>query len=145
MSPNPLIGPIIALVAWSIVVLFWMALVRFGAMKKVGRGLGNAKRGGRGQDLEGVLPPEANWPAHNYTHLMEQPTLFYAITLALIALDDRIAMNLWLAWGYVALRMVHSIVQNTVNDLKLRFPLFLLSSLCLVAMTLHAALRFFHA
>jgi hypothetical protein len=143
MNANPLIGPVIALVAWSIVVLVWMAVVRGAAMKKIGSGLGKAKRGGRGQDLEGVLPAEANWPAHNYTHLMEQPTLFYAITLALVALDDRIAMNMWLAWAYVALRVVHSIVQNTINDLKLRFPLFLLSTLCLLALTLHAAVRFF--
>lgn len=144
MSYHPLLGPVIALVAWSIVVLFWMAYVRFSAMKKVGRGLGKAKPGGRGQDLEGVLPPEANWPAHNYTHLMEQPTIFYAIVLALVAMGDRMDLNLWLAWGYVVLRIVHSLVQNTFNDLKIRFPLFLLSTFCLLGLTVHAAASFIH-
>ena len=144
MSHNPLIGPVIALVAWSIIILFWMGYVRFSAMRKAGSGLGKAKRGGRGQDLEGVLPPEANWPAHNYAHLMEQPTIFYAIVLALVAMGDRFDLNLWLAWGYVAVRIVHSVVQNTFNDLKVRFPLFILSTLFLLALTLHAAIGFIH-
>lgn len=144
MTHNPLLGPVVALVAWSLIVLFWMAFVRFGAMKKAGRGLGNAKRGARGQDLEGVVPDPINWPAHNYTHLMEQPTIFYAIVLALVAMGDRFEMNLYLAWAYVLLRVVHSLVQNTFNDLKVRFPIFVLSTLCLLALTLHAGMALLH-
>lgn len=140
MPHNPLLGPVVALVAWSLVVLVWMAYVRLTAMKKLGRSIGKGKRGGRGQDLEGVLPDEANWPAHNYAHLMEQPTIFYAVVLALVAMGDRFDLNLYLAWTYVALRVVHSLVQNTVNDVKLRFPVFILSTLCLLALTLHAGM-----
>lgn len=144
MTHNPLLGPVVTLVAWSIVVLFWMAFIRFSAMKKAGRGLGNAKRGARGQDLEGVVPDPINWPSHNYTHLMEQPTIFYAIVLALVAMGDSFAMNVTLAWAYVGLRVVHSIVQITFNDLRVRFPIFVLSTLCLVALTLHAAIALLH-
>ncbi len=144
MNHNPLIGPVIALVGWSILVLLWLGYVRFGALKKVGRGLGKAKPGSRGQDLEGVLPPAANWPAHNYAHLMEQPTIFYAITLALVALDDWMELNLWLAWAYVVIRVIHSFVQITNNNLKFRFPLFILSTFCLIALTIHAATSFYH-
>jgi hypothetical protein len=144
MTHNPLLGPVLALVAWSLIVLFWMASVRFSAMKNAGRSIGKGKRGGRGQDLEGVLPDEANWPAHNYAHLMEQPTIFYAVVLALVAMGDRFELNLYLAWAYVAIRVAHSVVQNTFNDLKVRFPLFVMSTLCLVALTIHAGIALMH-
>ena len=140
MPYSPLLGPVVALVAWTLVMLFWLAIVRGLAAKRAGINL-TAKRGGRGQQLEGVLPDQANWPAHNYMHLMEQPTIFYAIvlTLALMGFDHPI--NVALAWGYVALRIVHSIVQATINVVAIRLTLFALSTLCLAALTIHAALR----
>jgi hypothetical protein len=140
MTASPLLGPVVALVAWSLLVLFYMAFARF-------RGVQRAKlkvdptRGGRGQDLDGVLEPKANWPAHNYAHLMEQPTLFYALVLALASMGFDHRMNVILAWTYVVLRVAHSLVQIFYNDLRIRFPLFLLSTLILLALTIHAALQ----
>src|SRR3546814_14019035 len=58
--------------------------------------------GGRGGDLEGVLPPVTNWKSHNYTHLLEQPTLFYAVILILHAVGGYPAYIVWIAWTYVA-------------------------------------------
>ena len=142
MADSPLIAPVVALVAWTIVMLFWMALTRLPAMRQAGIKPG---RGGRGANLEGVLPDEVNWKAHNYQHLMEQPTVFYAIVFALILLDMNQPINVWLAWGYVGLRILHSLVQATVNIVfPYRFGLFLLSSLCLVGLTVHAAARLIH-
>lgn len=143
MPYSPLLGPVVALVAWTLVMLFWLAIVRGLAAKRAGINL-TAKRGGRGQQLEGVLPDQANWPAHNYMHLMEQPTIFYAIVFALILMDFDASINVWLAWGYVAFRVLHSLVQATFNDVRVRFPLFLLSTLCLISLTVHAALRLWH-
>lgn len=137
---SPLLGPIVTLVAWTLVMLGWLAVRRGLAVKAAGIDIGK-KPGGRGQNLEGVLPDEANWPAHNYAHLMEQPTLFYAIVFALIVMDMDVAINVWLAWGYVAVRIIHSVFQATVNVVKIRFALFLLSTLCLVGLTVHAAAR----
>lgn len=128
--------PAAVLVLWSIVMLFWMAGTRLPALKQFG-GLGKAKPGGRGQDLEGVLPDEINWKAHNYAHLMEQPTLFYA-TVAILAILGAGALDVALAWAYVALRIVHSIWQSTVNRVPVRFSLFLLSTLCLAGLALRA-------
>lgn len=140
MSHNPLLGPVIVLVAWTLVMMCWMAAARLPAMKKAER---KPPFGGRGQDLEGILPREVNWKAHNYAHLMEQPTIFYAIVLVLVAMDDRMALNLALAWAYVVLRVLHSIIQATVNIVfPWRFGTFILASLCLLALTLHAAIRF---
>ncbi|MBB4613672.1 MAPEG family protein [Novosphingobium taihuense] len=131
-----ILTPAAALVLWSIVMLFWMAGTRLPALKQLG-GLGKAKPGGRGQDLEGVLPDEINWKAHNYAHLMEQPTLFYA-TVAILAIMGAGALDVALAWTYVVLRIVHSVWQSTVNRVPVRFSLFLLSTLCLAALALRA-------
>ena len=136
MEPSPLLGPVVALVAWTIVMLLWTAAVRAPIMR--GRQIPN---GARGADLEGKAPAKVLWPSHNYTHLMEQPTLFYAIVLALVLMDFDAPINVWLAWGYVAFRVVHSLVQATVNVVKVRFLLFLGATLCLIGLTTHAALR----
>lgn len=132
-----ILAPAAVLVLWSIVMLFWMAGTRLPAMAK-GGGLGGAKPGGRGQDLEGVIPDQINWKAHNYTHLMEQPTLFYA-TVAILAIMGPVEHDVLFAWAYVVLRIVHSIWQATVNKVPVRFTLFLLSTLCLLMLALHAA------
>ncbi|SMC32200.1 MAPEG family protein [Novosphingobium sp. B1] len=131
-----ILTPAAVLVLWSIVMLFWMAGTRLPALTKMG-GLGKAKPGGRGQDLEGVLPDEINWKAHNYSHLMEQPTLFYA-TVMILAIMGAASLDVMLAWGYVVLRIIHSIWQSTVNRVPVRFSLFLLSTLCLTGLALRA-------
>ena len=138
MTYSPLLGPIVALVAWTLVMFTWMALTRLPAMKRAGIDISKTV-GGRGQNLEGVLPDQVNWKSHNYTHLVEQPTIFYAIVIVLILMEQNSPVNVWLAWGYVGFRIVHSIVQATINKVKYRFPLFALSTLCLVGLTVHAA------
>jgi hypothetical protein len=139
MHPSPLLAPVVALVAWSIVMLFWMAIARAPQLK--GRKI---PEGARGADLEREQPGRSHWPAHNYEHLMEQPTIFYAIVFALILMGFEAHMNVYLAWGYVGLRVLHSIVQATVNVVRIRFVLFLLSTLCLVGLTTHAAIFLIH-
>lgn len=101
--------------------------------------MANAKPGGRGQDLEGVLPPLVNWKSHNYTHLMEQPTLFYAV-VAILAIVGAGRIDVALAWGYVSLRVVHSLWQATVNRVPVRFALFSLSTFCLIGLAVRAVL-----
>jgi hypothetical protein len=139
MHISPLLGPVVALVAWSIVMLFWMAIARTAQLR--GRKI---PEGTRGADLEREQPGRVNWPAHNYQHLMEQPTIFYAIVFALILMGFDHPVNTYLAWGYVVLRILHSIFQATINVVPVRFLIFLLSTLCLIALTIHAAIYLFH-
>ncbi|MFN3945516.1 MAG: MAPEG family protein [Allosphingosinicella sp.] len=134
MDYSPILAPVVALVAWSIVVMFWMVATRLPAMKRKGIDLKTA-RGGRPGVLDGVLDEEVQWKAHNYIHLMEQPTLFYAICLALALMGAGGGLNEALAWAYVVFRVAHSIVQGTVNIIRYRFLLFLLASLALIGMT----------
>lgn len=136
---SPILAPVVALIAWSLIVLLWVVTTRMPALKAAGIDLTKA-RGGRPGALDGVLPDPTQWKAHNYIHLMEQPTLFYAVcvTLAVIGAGDGI--NLTLAWVYVGLRIAHSLVQGTANIIRYRFTLFALSTVALIALTVNAAM-----
>jgi hypothetical protein len=140
---HAILQPVVVLVAWTIVMLVWMVATRLPAMRAAGIDLGKLV-GTKAADADRSLPPEAQWKAHNYNHLMEQPTLFYAICLVIAVTGTGIAINVALAWGYVGLRIAHSLVQATTNRVRPRFMLFLLSSLCLAALTLHAGMAVFH-
>ncbi len=132
-----LLAPAAVLVAWSLIMLIWMAATRLPAMSKAMGGLKNAKPGGRGQDLEGVLDDRIQWKSHNYAHLMEQPTLFYAV-IAIIAIMGPNPHDVLFAWGYVAFRIAHSLWQALVNVVAVRFALFLLATLCLAVLAARA-------
>ena len=137
-----ILKPVVALVAWSLVMRVWLVVKRMPALTAAGIDIGKA-RGGRPGALDGIVPEQVQWPAHNYIHLMEQPTLFYAIALVLAVSGWGNGLNAWLAWAYVALRVAHSVVQATVNRIMIRFWLFAVSSLVLIALTLHAAMAVF--
>ncbi len=132
-----ILAPAAVLVIWTLIMLFWMAGTRLPAAKKLGIDI-SAEPGGRGPDLDPQLPPKVAWKSHNYTHLMEQPTLFYATVIILAVSGAGHGTNLWLAWAYVGLRIVHSIWQATVNLVNVRFLLFLASTICLVVMAINA-------
>lgn len=127
----PILLPALVLVLWTMIMLGWLAVTRlpYVAAQKMG-----PEAGQRTSELAAQMPAEIQWKADNYNHLLEQPTAFYAtvIILAMIGLGDD--MYLYLAWAYVALRIVHSIVHATVNVVLVRFSLFVLSTACLIVM-----------
>lgn len=132
-----MLAPAAVLVAWSLVMMMWMARSRFAAFANAGIDLGKARPGGRGQDLEKVLPPQVMWKSHNYAHLMEQPTLFYAVVV-ILALAGAGPTDVRLAWAYTGLRIVHSLYQSLVNRVPVRFMIFLASSVVLMALSVRA-------
>jgi hypothetical protein len=133
-----MLAPAAVLVLWSIVMLFWMAGTRLPAMKKAGISM-DGEPGGRGQDLEGRIAASANWKAHNYTHLMEQPTIFYP-TVLILAITGAGQWDVLLAWIYVGLRIIHSLYQATVNKVNVRFLIFLVSTFALTALAIRAVM-----
>lgn len=135
-----LLAPGAVLALWTLIMFGWVAATRFPALKKAGIDLSKAPPGGRGADLEGILPAETNWKSHNYTHLLEQPTLFYAVIVFLQLSGGNTELTRGLAWAYVVLRVVHSVWQATVNRIPVRFVIFLLSTLCLVALSVLAVI-----
>jgi hypothetical protein len=86
------------------------------------------------------LPAQVRWKADNYNNLMEQPTLFYAVTLALALLGAGEGLNTGLAWLYVGLRVAHSLIQAIINVVMFRFAIFMAASLVLLVMSVRAAL-----
>ena len=144
MTYSPILIPVVALVAWTLVVFIWMLAARGAAFRRMGVTLSTIPKGSRGVDLDGKGEDRAQWKSHNYNHLMEQPTLFYAIAITLALMDMGHGLNYWLAWGYVGFRILHSLVQSLVNVVAYRLPIFLLASLCLIGLTTHAVARVLH-
>jgi hypothetical protein len=125
-------------VLWSLLMLAWLAVTRLPAMSRSGIDLGSIV-GSRGVNLEGVIPDKVNWKSHNYTHLMEQPTLFYATVIILGVTGAGDGLNLTLAWAYVGLRIAHSIVQAVWNRVSVRFALFSAATVALLLLAFNAA------
>ena len=136
---NQMLAPAAALIVWTLIVLIWMIVTRFSAMGKAGVDLRKGPPGGRGVQLEGVLPDRTNWKAHNYTHLMEQPTIFYPAVVILAIMGAK-PIDVALAWAYVAIRIVHSLWQALVNRIPVRASLFFASSAFLFALAVRAVI-----
>lgn len=135
-----ILAPAAVLVLWSLIMLIWLVVTRLPAMAKAGMDLSSSVPGGRGQDIDPMVPPSVAWKSHNYTHLMEQPTLFYAVVGILTLAGASGGLNTLLAWGYVGLRIAHSLWQATINTIPVRVTLFLLSSALLIALSVHAVI-----
>ena len=144
MEYSPLLVPVVALVGWTLIVMIWMMAARMREFRRLGVTFRNIPDGSRGVDMDGKADPRAQWKSHNYNHLMEQPTIFYAIVLALAMMGMDQPINVWLAWGYVGFRIIHSLVQGTVNIVRIRLPIFLLATFCLLGLTVHAGARILH-
>lgn len=137
MFDHGLLLPIIALVGWTFVMWVWMYATRIPAIQKAQVDMEALSRTGAPLDL----PPEVSRVADNYNHLHEQPTIFYATALVAQLAGGVDAVTVALAWGYVGLRIVHSLVQATRNVIPLRFAVFTLGSLVLLAIWLRTLLR----
>jgi hypothetical protein len=135
-----LFAPVVALVLWSLVMCTWLYATRIPAI--TGRKIVYDPHR-PAEEFHAQLPAEVRWKADNYNNLMEQPTLFYAVTITLALLGADNGLNTGLAWLYVAMRVAHSLVQATINVVMLRFTVFMAATLVLLAMAIRAALMVF--
>jgi hypothetical protein len=139
-----ILEPAVVLMAWTMVMLVWMYATRLPAMsmaKLDPNKLGSDPT----QTLDSLLPPSVQWKAHNYNHLHEAPTVFYAVAIVLAIIGQGDGLNAKLAWAYVGLRIVHSLVQAIGNKVTVRFLVFIVSQLVLIALIVHAAMALFLA
>jgi hypothetical protein len=136
---DSLLTPVLALIVWSLIVWVWMYALRIPAMQRAKVDPAHARHPG---SLD-HLPSNVRAVADNYNHLMEQPVIFYALVfyIDLIGHGDRFAT--WLAWAYVIFRVVHSLVQNTINYVPLRFLIFSLGTLVLMILAAREVLTLF--
>ncbi|MCY1671863.1 MAPEG family protein [Novosphingobium sp. SL115] len=138
MKSAEILQPAVALMAWTMFMWLWMYATRIPAMNAAKLDPDSLARD-PSRTLDDILPASIQWKAHNYNHLHEAPTLFYAVCLVLAVAGLGNGMSAQVAWAYVGLRVIHSIVQATVNKVMLRFILFSLSSFALMALIYHAA------
>jgi len=133
------LSPVLVLVAWTLFMWIWMYATRIPSMNAAGIDPQVAAHPGS----LSVLPSRVRAAADNYNHLHEQPTIFYALMFfaALTGGGDGTALTL--GWAYVALRILHSLVQATINRVVVRFGLFAVGSLVLMALTIKELARVF--
>jgi hypothetical protein len=131
--------PVIALGLWSGVMMIWMYVTRIPAIAgadipedDMGHPVGMS-----------YLPSHVRRIADNYNHLFEQPTLFYATCLVIAVAGHVDATAVYAAWAFVILRVVHSLIQSTVNVVVLRFGIFMLSWVALLVLLIREALVIF--
>jgi hypothetical protein len=147
MIKAEILQPVVILAAWTLVMWLWMYATRIPAMNRAGiDGVNMTASTGKSlrDDLIAKGEHKASWIADNYNHLHEAPTVFYAVALTLAIIGWGDGMNADIAWAYVGLRIAHSLVQVLWNRVIVRFLLFILSTLCLIALTLHAGMAVFH-
>jgi hypothetical protein len=130
-TASPILLPMLVLVIWTLIMLGWMAIARLPAMSAAKM---DPQEGARTAELGAKLPPHIQWKADNYNHLLEQPTIFYVVCLVLAVAGFGEGLNLMLAWIYVGSRIVHSVIQATVNKVPLRFGVFLIGTAALLLM-----------
>jgi hypothetical protein len=129
MSKLNIMTPMLALICWTFVMWFWLYATRIPAMRRAKLDPRVIKR----KDELEVLPVKVKQIADNYNHLHEQPTVFYALLVYSYMVGVADDLNTQLAWAYVALRIVHSLTQATINFVPVRFSIFALASLVLMA------------
>lgn len=143
---SAILGPIVALVAWTMIIWLWMYATRLPAMGRAGidakNMVGSTGRGLR-DDLVAKGEERASWVADNYNHLHEAPTIFYAVSLVLAMIGQGDNLNATIAWVYVGLRVAHSLLQILSNRVVIRFVLFALSTIALMMLVTHAAMSVF--
>ncbi|WP_228243553.1 MAPEG family protein [Porphyrobacter sp. GA68] len=142
MTGAGILQPVVALLVWTMIMWVWMYATRLPAMGRAGI---DAKSmvGSTGASLREKLPDRVSWKADNYNHLHEAPTLFYAAALVLAFTEAGDGAGELLGWAYVLLRIAHSLVQALVNRVVVRFALFALSTLVLMALIARAAVAVF--
>ncbi len=139
MQHQDILHPVVALAVWTMVMWIWMYVTRIPAMTAAKVDPDSLVEQGA-KKLSDLLPAKVQWKADNYNHLHEAPTVFYAVALVLAFVGQGNGLNATIAWAYVFLRVIHSIFQATTNKVMIRFIIFALSSLALMALVLHAYL-----
>ena len=117
MNQLALLTPVLVLTLWTFTIFLVMAFGRVTSMK-------DPQDAAHTKDIKGTLPAWVERTSDNYNHLFEQPVAFYALTLSIALINSFEPLMVQLAWAFVILRIVHSLVQLTINIVLIRFLLF---------------------
>lgn len=139
MHDPSILYPVFALAAWTGLVLLLIPFVRIRAVRR---------REVRGSDFRlgesAAVPDAVRIPNRNFMNLLEVPVLFYVVCLLIYVAVLSSPGAIWLAWTYVGLRVVHSVVHLTYNHVIHRLVLFAVSNGVLAVLWVLAATRLVH-
>jgi hypothetical protein len=138
-SSLALLGPAIGLNLWTFVMEVWMYATRIPAIHKFNVPINPEATK---EQFNAKIPANTRWKADNFNHLHEQPTQFYSIIFILVLLGADSSFDITLAWTYLGLRVIHSLVQAMTNKIMRRFRIFAASSVVLLLLSLRAGLLF---
>lgn len=136
MSQTPILIPAAILALWTLLVLLLIPFRRFQAAF-AGEVTADDFRFGE----SGRVSDKVSLPNRSYMNLLEAPVLFYVLCLAMYVTEHLSPLSLKLAWAYVGLRVMHSVVHLSYNNVIHRLSLFALSNLVLVALWLMLLMR----
>ena len=117
MDQLSLLTPVLILILWTFIIFLIMAFGRV-------RFMNNPQDAAHSKDYKDQLPAWVNRTSDNYNHLFEQPVAFYAVTLSIALINNFDELMVQFAWAFVLIRILHSIVQITINIILIRFFLF---------------------
>ena len=117
MNQVALLTPVLFLTLWTFIIFLIMAFGRVSSMK-------NPQDAAHTKDIQGTMPAWVERTSDNYNHLFEQPVAFYAVALSIALINNFDSFMVQLAWAFVILRIIHSLVQLTINIVLVRFLLF---------------------
>ena len=117
MDQLALLKPVLVLIIWTFIIFLIMAFGRVSFMN-------NPQDAAESKDYKDNLPAWVNRTADHYNHLFEQPVAFYAVTLSIALINNFDILVVQLAWAYVLIRVIHSLIQLTINIVLVRFFLF---------------------
>ena len=129
MTQTALLTPVFTLILWTFAITAIMAYGRVRFTK-------DPQDAAHTRDLKGMMPAWVERTADNYNHLFEQPVAFYVVTLSIALMNNIEPLMVQLAWGFVFLRIIHSLVQLTINIVLLRFAVFAIGWLIIAYMAL---------
>jgi hypothetical protein len=129
MRAAEILYPILALAAWTGLVALLIPIARF---RSAFRGEVRADDFKFGESAS--VPAQVRIPNRNYINLLEAPMLFYLACVLLYVTSGVTFAAVALAWMYVALRVVHSMIHLTYNRVQHRLIAFAVSNAVLVAL-----------
>ncbi len=129
MNQIALLTPVFVLILWTFTIFLIMSYGRTRFMK-------DPQDAAHTKDLKGTLPAWVERIGDNYNHLFEQPVAFYVVTLAIALINSVDPLMMQLAWAFVILRIIHSLVQLTFNLVLVRFMIFLIGWLIIAYMAI---------
>tara|TARA_B100000575_G_C23115976_1_gene645112 strand:- start:1203 stop:1604 length:402 start_codon:yes stop_codon:yes gene_type:complete len=127
MNQIELLTPVFTLVLWTFVITLIMAYGRVKFTK-------DPQDAAHTKNLKGMMPAWVERTADNYNHLFEQPVAFYVVILSIALINNIEPLMVQLAWAFVIVRIIHSLVQLTINIVLLRFAIFAIGWLIIAFM-----------